>query len=50
MRYKYTEDDIKFLKVNYPLGEWDKIHKRFPFLTDSAIHHKCSRLGIKFDF
>lgn len=49
MRYKYTEDDIKFLKVNYPLGEWDKIHKRFPFLTDSAIHHKCSRLGIKFD-
>ena len=49
MRYKYTEDDITFLKVNYPLGNWDKIHQRFPCLTDSAIHHKCSRLGIKFD-
>lgn len=50
MRYKYSEDDIIFLKENYPIGNWDKIHNRFPFLSDSAIHHKCSRMGIKFDY
>lgn len=49
MRYKYTEEDINFLKENYPLGRWEEIHKRFPSLSDSSIHHKCQRMGIKFD-
>ena len=49
MRYKYTDEDIHFLKINYPLGKWDLIHQRFPHLTDCAIHHKCHKLGIKFD-
>ena len=49
MRYKYTDEDIKFLRENYPIGNWDMIHKRFPQLTDCAIHHKCNKLGIKFD-
>ena len=47
MRYKYTTDDIKFLKENYPQGNWDIIFQRFPFLTKSSIHKKCHRLGIK---
>lgn len=49
MRHKYTTEDIEFLKTNYPLGNWDKIKDRFPNVSESGIHHKCSRLGIKFD-
>lgn len=49
MRYKYTAEDIKFLEENYPVGNWDKIHKRFQNISDRAIQHKCSRLGIKFN-
>lgn len=49
MRYKYTEEDIQFLKENYPVGNWDKIHERFTNISDCAIQHKCSRLGIKFN-
>lgn len=49
MRYKYTDEDIVFLKNNYPIGNWDEIFKRFPNLTKSCIHKKCHRLGIKFD-
>ena len=30
MKYKYTNEDIEFLKENYPIGNWNKIHERFP--------------------
>ena len=46
MRYKYTEEDIQFLKYYYPNGEWDKIFQRFPTITKSSIHKKCHRIGI----
>lgn len=49
MRYKYTDEDIEFLKENYPIGNWDKIFERFPFLSKSAIHKKCYKSGIKFN-
>ena len=49
MKYKYTNEDIEFLKENYPIGNWDKIHERFPKIPNRAIQHKCSRLGIKFN-
>ena len=49
MRYKYTSDDIEFLKTYYPIRDWDKIHNRFIGVSESSIHHKCSRLGIKAD-
>lgn len=49
MKYKYTNEDIEFLMENYPVGNWDKIHDRFKNISDSAIQHKCSRLGIKFN-
>lgn len=49
MKYKYTNEDIEFLKENYPIGNWDKIHERFPKISNRAIQHKCSRLGIKFN-
>ena len=49
MRYKYTDKDIEFLKENYPLGNWDKIMKRFPNLSRHAINSKMYKLGISFD-
>ena len=49
MKHKYTLEDIEFLKIHYPLGHWDKIKARFPNVSEGGIHHKCSRLGIKFD-
>lgn len=49
MRYKYTEEDVEFLREYYPTGQWDKIFERFPGLTKTCIHSKCSKLGIKLD-
>lgn len=47
MRYKYTEEDVVFLKKYYPVGNWVKIKERFPQLTDTAIYRKVQKLGIK---
>ena len=47
MRYKYTDEDIDFLKIYYPIGDWDTIHKKFPNLSNTAIHRKMQKLGIK---
>lgn len=49
MRYKFTDEDIEFLKENYPKGNWDVIKERFPLCSKSSIHHKMSRLGISFE-
>lgn len=46
-RYRYTEDDIIFLKKYYPIGDWNAIFKRFPNIDKSSIHSKMSQLGIK---
>lgn len=47
MRYNYTKEDINFLKIYYPIGDWDKIRERFPQLTETSIYRKMHRLGIK---
>lgn len=49
MRYKFSNEDIDFLKHHYPIGNWDLIFERFPTLSKSSIQHKMSRLGIPFD-
>lgn len=48
MRYKYTEEDIIFLKTYYPVGNWDKIFERFPNLSKQAIFSKMSKLKIPY--
>lgn len=45
--YHYTEDDIEFLKIYYPIGDWDSIFKRFPNIAKSSINSKMSDLNIK---
>lgn len=49
MRYRYTNEDIEFLKENYPLGNWDEIMRRFPDVSKHAINSKMHKLGISFD-
>lgn len=49
-RYRYTNDDIEFLKINYPNGNWDKIFERFPFTTKNKIYSVCNKHGIKSDY
>lgn len=49
MRYKYTEEDIEFLKIYYPVGNWNKIFDRFPNLSKQAIFSKMSKLKIPYN-
>lgn len=49
MRHKYTNEDIEFLRENYPKGDWDEIMKRFPDVSRHAINSKMHKLGISFD-
>lgn len=49
MRYKYTNEDIEFLKIYYPVGDWDKIFERFPNLSKQAIFSKMSKLKIAYN-
>lgn len=45
--YKYTEEDIEFLKSTYPQGKWDEIYKRFPDVKSSQIRAVCFKHQIK---
>lgn len=45
--HRYTKEDIDFLKVYYPLNDWEVIRKKFPNVSKMAIQNKMSKLGIK---
>ena len=49
MRQKYTDDDIDFLKLHYPIGDWDSIFDRFPNVTKQAICSKMSKMKIPYN-
>lgn len=46
--YKYTEDDIDFLKDHYASSDWDLIFSRFPHFNNSkqSLYTKMSKLNI----
>lgn len=44
--YRFTKEDIEFLKEHYPSGDWNIIFKRFPNATKQSIMTKTSELGI----
>lgn len=46
-RYRFTDNDIEFLKEYYVCGDWENIFKRFPNVSKQSIHTKMSKLGIK---
>lgn len=45
--YRFTDDDIEFLKEHYICGNWNVIFERFPYVSKQSIHTKMSKLGIK---
>lgn len=45
--YRFTDDDIEFLREYYPKGDWNFIMKHFPQSTKQNIMSKTSKLGIK---
>lgn len=45
----YSEEDIEFLKYNYPLGNYGIIFKKFPLMTITALRSTCSKLKIGAD-
>ena len=45
--YRFTNNDIEFLKEYYPYGDWDFIMKHFPNTSKQSIMTKASKLGIK---
>lgn len=49
MRHKYTDEDIEFLKIYYPIGDWDNIFQRFPDVSKQSIFSKMSKLKIPYN-
>ena len=50
MRTKYTNEDIEFLKIYYPIGDWNTIFTRFPQLTKEQIYNVCHKRGISANY
>lgn len=48
-KISFTDDDIIFLKDNYPKGNWDKIKERFPDVDKQYIYKFASKNNIKAD-
>lgn len=50
MRTKYTNEDIEFLKIYYPIGDWDAIFTRFPNADKDKIYNVCNKRGISANY
>ena len=48
--YRFSEEDIAFLKEAYPTGDWNIIMSRFPNVSKQSIATKASKLEIKSGF
>lgn len=49
-RYKYTDEDIEFLKIHYPIGDWEAIYQRFPEHTRLRISGFCNKRNIRSEY
>lgn len=47
---KYTNEDIEFLRIYYPIGDWDAIFARFPNLDKEKIYNVCHKRGISANY
>lgn len=48
-KYKFTDDDYKFLEKEYPIGNWDAIFERFPNVPRNKIYRIMSDRKISQD-
>lgn len=46
----YSDEDIEFIKREYPIGNWDAIMKRFPNSTKQSIISQAHKLGITAEY
>lgn len=44
--HRFTDEEIEFLKIHYPIGDWNEIFKFIPNVSKQSIHTKMSELGI----
>lgn len=44
--HRFTDEEIEFLKVYYPIGDWNTIFKCMPNVSKQSIHSKMNKLGI----
>ena len=44
--HRFTNEEIEFLKVYYPLGDWDTIKNKMPNISRQSIQTKMSSIGI----
>lgn len=49
-KYRFTKDDIEFLKQYYPVGDFETILKRFPNHTKQDIQSFCFKHKISADY
>lgn len=49
-KYRFTEDDVEFLKQYYPIGDFEMILKRFPNHTKQSIQIFCSKHKISANY
>lgn len=49
-KYRFTEDDVEFLKQYYPIGDFEMILKRFPNHTKQSIQTFCSKHKISANY
>lgn len=49
-KHHFTNDDLNFLKVNYPIGNMDAIKTRFSNVSINSIRSFCSKHNIQADY
>lgn len=49
-KYRFTKEDVEFLKQYYPIGDFDAISKRFPNSTKQNIQTFCSKHKISANY
>ena len=47
--YDFTEEDMEFLKMEYPKGNWNAIIKRFPNISRNQIYSLMNYNNIRMD-
>ena len=48
--YRYTKDDIEYLRKYYPIGGYEAVKDRFPSTTKASVVGVCSQYKIKSRF
>ena len=48
-KHHFSDEEIEFLKIHYPIRDWESIRNFLPNVSISSIHNKMHSLGIHMD-